>query len=224
MNNFIKRINVFKELNSYTQKLLLSNATMKIYCKNEVLYQEFTKCNKIYFLLKGKVSIIKNSEMGERKVIFILKDGDMLNEIGTNVEVVRCEAFERCVVIEYEREEFLDIMEKDFELTQKILEATSIRCKRLYRQLKNTRSITLDKKICSKLYRIAREFGIKKDDWTVININISITYLADMIGAKRESVSRHMSMLQDMNMIRYQNKKIYVKEEMLLNYYKTFKK
>ena len=35
----------------------------------------------VYFLLSGKASIYKMNEFGERKVIFILNEGEIINEV-----------------------------------------------------------------------------------------------------------------------------------------------
>ena len=44
--------------------------------------------------------------------------------------------------------------------------------RRLYRQLKNSISIRIDKKLAAKLYRIGKEFGVCKGEWTLLNVNL----------------------------------------------------
>ena len=39
-------------------------------------------------------------------------------------------------------------------------------------------------------------------------MNISITYLADLLGSKRETISRALKILLNENLIKYENKKI----------------
>ena len=79
----------------------------------------------------------------------------------------------------------------------------------------------MDKKLAAKLYRMGKEFGIEEDGWTLINANLTITYIADMLGCKRETLSRAMKILQDENLVKMQNKKVYIKKDKLSKYFKT---
>ena len=79
----------------------------------------------------------------------------------------------------------------------------------------------MDKKLAAKLYRMGREFGINKDEWTLINADLTITYMADMLGCKRETLSRAMKVLQDKNLVKFENKKIYIKQDELSLYFKN---
>ena len=164
------------------------------------------------------------SENGERKIIFILNQGEMINEIllnESNTSTVACEAFENCLILEYNNNDFISIIENDFTMTKNILSYMEKRTRRLYRQLKNSISIKMDKKLAAKLYRVGKEFGISKGEWTFINVNVSITYIADMLGCKRETLSRAMKTLQDEGLVKIEGKKIYTKQRELARYFKS---
>ncbi|MDO7204375.1 Crp/Fnr family transcriptional regulator [Paraclostridium bifermentans] len=113
--------------------------------------------------------------------------------------------------------EFIKIMENDFNLMKNILVHTQNINRRLYRQLKNSSSLNIDKKLAAKLYRMGKEFGVKQGEWTLIKANISITYIAEMLGCKRESLSRTMKQLQDYGLVKIVNKNIYIKKKICLN-------
>jgi len=180
--------------------------------------------DKVYFLKTGKISIFKMNENGERKVIFILRNGEMINEVSfdkSKTTTVSCEAFEKSIILECRAKDFIKVMEDDFALTKNILVHTQNTNRRLYRQLKNSISIRIDKKLASKLYRIGKEFGVCKGEWTLLNVNLTITYIADMLGCKRESLSRAMKILQDENLVKIEGKKVYIKKGELSSYFKS---
>ncbi|HGM3662430.1 TPA: Crp/Fnr family transcriptional regulator, partial [Clostridioides difficile] len=188
------------------------------------LFYEKDSLDSVYILLEGKVSIFKISENGERKVIFILNSGEVINDItfdSSKNSTVGCEAFENSIVAYYSIEEFLEIMQNDFQLTKDIISYMERRIRRLYRQLKNSISIKVDKKLAAKLYRLSREFGVCCGEWTLLNVNITVTYLADMLGCKRETVSRMIKVLQKEELIKIDNKGFYVKETELSRYFKN---
>ena len=79
----------------------------------------------------------------------------------------------------------------------------------------------MDKKLAAKLYRMGREFGVQRGEWTLINANLTITYLSDMLGCKRETLSRAMKVLQDENLVKLENKNIFIRKDDLSAYFKN---
>lgn len=219
----MKNIKVFSNLKEETYEKLDKILVSKNIKKKQILFYEREIVDKVYFLSRGKVSLFKISEGGERKVIFILKEGEMINGVLADepkTSAVSCEVFEDSQILECSSNDLLSIMEDDFQLTKNILFNSQNINRRLCRQLKNSISIRMDKKLAAKLYRMGREFGIYKDGWTLINANLTTVYLADMLGCKRETLSRAMKVLQDENLVKFENRKVYIKQDELANYFK----
>ena len=218
MNN----IEVFKDIKESSKIELKKILKERQLARKEILFNERDIVDKVYFLKTGKISIFKMNENGERKVIFILRNGEMINEVSfdkSKTTTVSCEAFEKSIILECRAKDFIKVMEDDFALTKNILVHTQNT--KLYRQLKNSISIRIDKKLASKLYRIGKEFGVCKGEWTLLNVNLTITYIADMLGCKRESLSRAMKILQDENLVKIEGKKVYIKKGELSSYFKS---
>ena len=220
MNN----IEVFKDIKESSKielKKIIKERQLSI---KEILFNERDIVDKVYFLKSGKISIFKMNENGERKIIFILRSGEIINEISfdnTKSTTIGCEAFDKAIILECMVKDFIKVMEDDFTLTKNILISTQNRNRRLYRQLKNSISIRIDKKLAAKLYRIGKEFGVCKGEWTLLNVNLTITYIADMLGCKRESLSRAMKILQDEKLVKIEGKKVYIKKDELSSYFKS---
>lgn len=220
MNN----IEVFKDIKESSKIELKKILKERQLSTKEILFNERDIVDKVYFLKSGKISIFKMSENGERKIIFILRSGEMINEISfdnTKSTTIGCEAFDKAIILECKVKDFIKVMEEDFTLTKNILISTQNRNRRLYRQLKNSISIRIDKKLAAKLYRIGKEFGVCKGEWTLLNVNLTITYIADMLGCKRESLSRAMKILQDEKLVKIEGKKVYIKKDELSSYFKS---
>lgn len=220
MNN----IEVFKDIKESSKIELKKILKERQLSTKEILFNERDIVDKVYFLKSGKISIFKMSENGERKIIFILRSGEIINEISfdnTKSTTIGCEAFDKAIILECMGKDFIKVMEDDFTLTKNILISTQNRNRRLYRQLKNSISIRIDKKLAAKLYRIGKEFGVCKGEWTLLNVNLTITYIADMLGCKRESLSRAMKILQDEKLVKIEGKKVYIKKDELSSYFKS---
>ncbi|SFJ24478.1 CRP-like cAMP-activated global transcriptional regulator [Terrisporobacter petrolearius] len=217
-------IEVFKNIKEESKVNLEKILKTRKLSKKEILFYERDMVDKIYFIKEGKISLFKINESGERKIIFILPKGQMINDIFIDekkTSAVSCEAFEKSILLECSSKDFMNIMENDFILTKNVLNHLQNINRRLYRQLKNSISIRMDKKLAAKLYRMGREFGVEKDEWTLINANLTITYIADMLGCKRETLSRSMKVLQDENLVKIENKKVYIKKHELSSYFKN---
>ena len=113
-------------------------------------------------------------------------------------------------ILSIEKNKFIEIMESDFELTKIFIKSQAIKIRRLYRQMKNSTPIKVEKRVAAKLWKLAKDYGVEVEEGTMINLNISVTYLADMFGAPRETISRALRQLQELGLAIYENKRIII--------------
>lgn len=164
------------------------------------------------------------NEFGERKVIFILNKGEIINEVFISdvTSTVTCDTFEKSTIIKFSKKDFINIMQNDFDLVKNIISVLEHRNRRLCRQLKNSTYIKIEKKLAAKLYRLSREFGVEEEGWYFLDVKgVTVTYLADMLGCKRETLSRAMKILQNNDLVKIEGKKIYTKPEELSIFFKN---
>ncbi|WP_042679958.1 Crp/Fnr family transcriptional regulator [Anaerosalibacter massiliensis] len=217
----IFKLDIFNNLDDeYIEYLVQSSFRLKLE-KGESLFLERDELKNMYIILEGKMTLFRLSEIGQKRVIYILDAGEIINEITfDNMPAsINCEAFEDSVVIGFEKEILLYVMENNFDLTQKIINSMGKKIRRHYRQLKNTVPIRLDKKLAAKLWKLSKDYGVKINDGILIDLDLSITYLADMLGSTRETVSRCMSDLKKVGLVKYKDGKIVVKSRKELSIY-----
>lgn len=220
-----KDIKVLNNINSSTKKNLFKYSQIKRYKKGEHLFLDRDRVDTIYFILDGIASLYKLNTSHDKKVIFIYGKGDILNEVilQKNMTSLNCELLSDCEVLEIPAKKLLEVMSCDFQLCRNIMDSMAFKIRRLYHQLKNTsNSIRLDKQIASKLWKLSRDFGIDTEEGVEINFNLSISYLADMLGSKRETVSRQLKILSEKGLIIVKrNRFIIVDRENLLKYFRN---
>ena len=221
----LRNIHVFNDLNEDTLRKLSNITRINKYEKGKVLFRDKDTVENIYILLKGKVSLYKFNEKGQKKVIFILGEEDFINEVivQSTTASINCETIEDSQIMYCNITELLQLMEKDFNLTKIILSSLSLKVRRMYRQFKNTTGVlSMGKRVASKLWKLGRDYGVPLNNGILIDMEISITYLADLFGAQRETISRACKELSELGLIEYSNKKFIIKnEEKLLEYFKT---
>ncbi|WAW14508.1 Crp/Fnr family transcriptional regulator [Peptostreptococcus equinus] len=220
-------IKVFEGLKKETlDKVALCSDIIKLK-KNQCLYTDGQELKYVYFLLSGKITLSKPNENGESRIIFILTPGDTINQpiMRKNTSAVECWGFEDSKILRITFEEFDRLMSQDYNLSRNCMIFMEKRIRRLYRQLKNGVLGNLDKKLAAKLYRLGIEHGIKSNDqMTKIDLKITITYLAKMIGCQRESLSRSIKYLSSLDIMKYEDKYFYVDMKKANRFFKTSEK
>ena len=116
---------------------------------------------------------------------------------------------------------FIKAMEKDFILSKTILDLMSLNIRRLYRQLQNTtNNLECEKKLTSKLLKLAKDNGISCENIVKINVPLTVTYISEMIGSRRETVSRQIKKLSKLGFIEFKDNFIFIKDiDKLRNYF-----
>lgn len=205
-------LSLFSQVNKNTIFKLNEICLVKELKKGEHLFRDKEVIKSIYVIKSGKVALYKQSESSQKKVIFILGKDTILNEviIDNLPASINCEAFEQAEVLCFDRMKFLDIMKDDFELSKIIINSLAMKVRRLYRQGKNSIPIKVEKRVAAKLWKLSRDYGIEIEEGILIDLNITITYLADMFGAPRETISRALKILNNEGLIINRNKKIII--------------
>ena len=216
----IEAIEIFKGIAPSSIIEIKNNSDVIELKKNKALYSDRQ------ILVSGNVSLVKSNENGESKIIFLLSSGAMINQpmMRKNTSAVECWGYENSKILRVSFENFDRILSKDYALTKNCMFYMEKRIRRLYRQLKNSVTANIDKKLAAKLYRLATEHGLNdgyKENFTLINLNLTITYIAKMLGNQRETISRTIKSLTNKEILFTENKKIYIDMEKAKKFFKN---
>ena len=226
-NSDIEKIEVFSGISKNSIIEIKNSADVIELKKNKALYSDRQQLDYVYFLISGNVSLIKSSESGENRVVFLLNESSMINEplMRKNTSGIECWGFEDSKILRIGIKTFDKIMSKDYILARNCMLEMEKRIRRLYRQLKNLTSSNLEKKLAAKLYRLGTQYGLKEneiEDYTYINLNLTVTYIAKMLGYQRETVSRSLKLLAQKEIILQKDRKFYVNIEKAREFFKKF--
>ena len=121
---------------------------------------------------------------------------------------VFCETVCPAVLLEIPLERFQKYMNESMELTGRILREYERYIWRLSHQLKNTTgSLLIERKIAAKLWKLGRDFGVRSPQGIQIELELTMTVLADFVGAPRETVSRACQNLVRRGLLIYRNRR-----------------
>ena len=219
----LKSIPLFASASEQTLAYLQSNIKVKIFDKGATVFSHKELLQNIYISLTGKFCLYKIGTNNDKRIIFIKDKGFLLNDtISTKKRsIIYCESFVKSKAIVIDKVKFIEAMKNDFDVTFAVVEQYSSTLRKSYRQLKNAvTTIPVEKKMIAKIYSLCRDFGIKTDQGVVIDMPITVTNLAEMIGAQRETVSRVLKKLTQEGLLVHSNKKILIHDlEAIVNFY-----
>ena len=223
--NQLAQISLFEDISSASIDKILQAGTFLDIPKGTLLIRAKEPVASIFFQVSGKSMIYNLTHVGKRKILFIYGQGALLNEhvLNNQPSFMYCETIENSTIFSIPVTEFIRILESDFALTKKILEAQERKIWRLSHQLKNTMSsIYLERKLAAKLWKLSRDFGVPTEQGIEIDVNMTITFLADMLGVPRETTSRVCSVLVEHGLIRINKKRITISDpQKMAHFYKT---
>ncbi|MDV4149469.1 Crp/Fnr family transcriptional regulator [Clostridium sp. AL.422] len=223
----LNKMELFNTISEDTKEALSDFAESRCYVKGSHIFRDKEKVNKIYIIYSGKVSLYKLNESAQKKIVFILGKDSIINAVVLDdlPASINCEVFEKAEILAFDKGKFEEVMKRDFELTKIIISSLTIKVRRLYRQLKNSTPIKVEKRVAAKLWKLSKDYGIDVENGTLIDLKISITYLADMFGTPRETISRALKHLQEKDLIIFEKKKIIVTDmDKLASFFKgTYK-
>lgn len=210
----LSKMELFDKVSEETKEALSEFGESKCYLKGSHIFMDKEKVNKIYIVYSGKVALYKLNESAHKKIVFILSNDSIINAVVLDdlAASINCEVFEKAEILSFEKGRFEELMKSDFELTKVVISSLTRKVRRLYRQLKNSTPIKVERRVAAKLWKLSKDYGLKVENGTLIDLNVSITYLADMFGAPRETISRALKILQENDLIIIDKKKIVVKD------------
>lgn len=226
LNTNINNIKIFSNLDDCTLKKIYQASDLKKFKKNDLLFAEKEKLKYIYLLVEGVVALYKpNKTDNGKKVLFILGPGEILNELIFDNEPtpLSCEFLTNGKILRVPKTFLNELMKNNFTLCTSIITSLISRQKRMIHQMKTSSpSITVDRQLAFKLWKLAKDFGKSTNEGTEINFDLSITYLAEILGNKRETISRQVKVLVNNSLINLHKKRFIIKDsEKLLEYFKT---
>ncbi len=194
---------------------------VKSYSKSEYIFNESDITDKVYIVKKGKIEIHKLTKGWDERILFILSGCNILNEevlfSKTSECATCCKAFDDCEVLIVPKDIIIKEMKNDFQLVEYIFSCTTLKLKRSYRQLKNSgTNVTIEKKVASKLWKLAVDYGVETKEGLFIDIALSSTIISKMVGAKRETISRCLNTFKKNKIIKVDGENIIILDVSML--------
>ena len=208
-----------------TIRRIYREGTLRLYSKGETLVHAREVFPFICFLLTGKAIQYNLTHLGKRKIVLVLGPGTLLNNhiLSNRPSTTSCDTIDNSTILIISKDKMHELMKEDFSLVQGLMRSQERKMHRLQRQVINSvGNIHMERKLAAKLWKLGRDFGIPRGEETEIDIRISVSMLADMLGTSRENTSRLLRNMIEQGLIRHEKKRIIICDmSSLSHFYKT---
>ena len=112
----MKALEVFNNVCEETIEIILEQGEIRKYSKDTIVFYDKEDVSDIYIVISGTVSLYKLNENGQKKVIFILGEGKVVNEVIIKElpASINCRAFEDAELLKINKNKFLEMNEMKY--------------------------------------------------------------------------------------------------------------
>ena len=196
---------LLKDLPLVDMQLLTKNKTTHLYKKGQVIFRENSYPTGIYILESGMVKKYKVGAQKNEHIVYICTPGEIMG-IQSVLSVERyldsASTLQDSEISFIPREDFLGAIDQSPKLAQKLLRILSHEFGVLINTIAIQSQKTVKERLVINLITLREKFkqanSLTND---VVNITLSRTDLAFMVGATRETIVRLLSELKDQKII-----------------------
>jgi len=194
----------FAGLPDETKTWLAEQITARSYRKDEPIFHEGEDCTHFLLVEQGAVKIVKFLESGRELILGIFRSGEAIGEValidnaGFPASAV---AHEACQVLQLPRAEYLRLLRSSPEAPMAIIRDLTLRMRTLSRRVQDLGGGGVDYRLARVLHTLGRRAGKQTEAGVEITMRLTRQDLADLIGARTETVIRTLSRWQDADWI-----------------------
>jgi len=190
----------------------INNGKQLHFKKNEHIFFEGDEVSTIYSIKEGIIKLEKLHENGDVRIIDVVTTGDYLALLqilkGGNEYAVTATAITDVIVTPISKEEATVSYNDNLHFKETCLTCAANRLGVFQGHTFNSSNTDLELRIINILKHLSTKFGYYKNGVMVVELPFNKTELANMVGLRRETLSRKLSSMQNDGLIEI-NKNIF---------------
>jgi CRP/FNR family transcriptional regulator len=174
------------------------------YPRGTTLFNKGDKAESLCIVRLGRVKLYDLSADGRQQTIRILKPGDFFGEFALFAESVRlfyAEAMEDSGVCLLEKDKVRALLARNAKISFAVIQALVDRLADAEKNIGNLALRSVDQRLASLLYDLAVGNGEKQSAGIRVNLGLSRSEIANIVGTSRETVSRALTVMQESGLI-----------------------
>ena len=194
-------------------ELLLSNKTVQLYKKGEILFREGGYPSGIFFIAKGKVKKYKVDKEGKEHIIYVANTGELLGYhaiLSEDRYPDSAATLEESRVAFIPKEDFLITLQQSVVLNRRLLKTLSHEFAVLANSLSMFAQKSVRQRLAVQLIVLREKYKVNFHPGMPVEINMGREDLASLVGTARENVVRLLTEFKADNILETKGRKIIV--------------
>ena len=173
--------------------------------ESDIVFLETDTLEYVYKIVEGLIKITKLHQSGDEKVFDILGPNDYVALLavlqGDEEYIATATALTDVTVRRFSKKDVEQAYSSNAMFQTNCMKCVVTRSKTFHNYLFNVSNVDPEEKILSVLQLLANKFGRVENDIVYVTLPFSKTVLANIIGVRRETLSRKLSSMKKDNIL-----------------------
>jgi CRP-like cAMP-binding protein len=201
------------DLDAGLRERVLAGSRAQSLARNDMAYRSGDPATRIYFVETGRVKIVRTHASGAETIVGIRVPGDMFGELTTlqinGARTTSAVAIETSTIRALPAADIVALLADDVAFARAFTSGVTRRLTEAERELTELAGKSVPGRLVDALGRLAGTYGEENADGSVrIGINLTHRDLADLIGTSRETLTKELSVLADVGLVRVTHKTV----------------
>ncbi|MBE2199263.1 MAG: Crp/Fnr family transcriptional regulator [Anaerolinea sp.] len=214
--NFLQQMPLFADLDAGQLGQIARDIVQRHYQQGDIIFREGDAGQVVYLVAAGQVRIFVNGwDGGETSVILFGRPGDMFGELAVVDGLPRSAtavALDDTDLYLLTRENFRRHMAHCPQLALNFMKVLSTRVRYNTQQMDSLASLGIPQRLARKLMELAQSYGRVDTDGVQIDVSLTQTDLASLIGATRESTNKSLRDFRNQQWIHMKQGRIVIRD------------
>lgn len=211
---YLERIPIFSGLSKEELELLSRYEVEKTYQKGESIFLEGDPGKAVYYIKTGKIKLYKTSMEGREVTLNILGPGSIFAEVTMFSELdypATAMVLEDVLVGMIRNEDLEKIVQENGNIALSLIKELNRRLYYAQMKIKDMALHDVNGRVAKVLLDLAYRYGKKNSRGIQIDLKMTKTEIANIVGTSRETVSRSLSQLKTDEVIDMKGKLVFIK-------------
>jgi CRP/FNR family transcriptional regulator, cyclic AMP receptor protein len=193
---------------------LAGHASERTFRKGALIFYQGDPGDSLFILAEGSVKVFIASEHGEEMVLTTLRPPDALGEVALLDQGGRsasAEALEPVTAIAFARSTLLELMHSLPGIGDAVLRSAGSLLRRLTGQAADLVFLDLEGRVAKLLVGMADQRGEEKDGLITLDLGLTQSDLAAMVGGSRQSVNQILQALANRGFLDMQGRQVTIR-------------
>jgi len=205
--HFFHQMPLFAGLNETELNHLATDFRPRFFRQGETIFHEGDPGQALYVVARGRIRIYIQNEEGQETSVILYGPAALFGELAVIDERPRsanASAMEDTILYTLDRAHFREHLKQLPQLALNFMQTLADRVRYNTTQMESLTLLDLPRRLARKLLELARDYGRVETTGVIIDMKLTQTDLASLVGATRESVNKTIRAFRDEKLIRFE--------------------